>query len=220
MNLPENQKPPGCRGSSCLIISGGSWLAIIGILLGILLLSEGLLTAAGQLIIYGDPIKEADVIAVLSGGGKPRLQEAARLSQEHYAEFILLTETGFITENYGSLSSIEKEQLVEMGVLARNISMTEQHVDNTTDEARAIRKMVNIRGYKSVIIVTDPFHTMRTHLVFEDAFKGTGITVYIHPVRDSWYNAATWWTSPAGWNVTILEYSKLFGYLFESRILR
>jgi uncharacterized SAM-binding protein YcdF (DUF218 family) len=219
MSLPETQKSPGRLGSGCLILSSGSWLVFASILVVSLLFAEGFLTAVGQLIIYSDPIHEADVIAVLSGGGMPRLQEAARLYQEHHADFIILTETGAVTEKFGSLSSIEKNQLEALGVQPRDIFITELHVDSTTDEARVIRKMLNTRGFKSVIIVTDTYHSMRAHLIFDDAFKGNDLTIYIRPVRDDWYNAATWWTSAAGWKATLLEYSKLIAYLFQSRIL-
>jgi uncharacterized SAM-binding protein YcdF (DUF218 family) len=184
-----------------------------------LLLAEGFLTAAGRLLIYSDPLQDSDVIAVLSGGGTPRLQEAARLYQEHQADFIILTETGLVTDKFGSLSSIEKNQLEVMGVQSRDIFITPLQVESTTEEARAIRKLVNTRGFKSVIVVTDTFHSRRAHLIFQDAFKGNNLTIIIRPVRDDWYKAATWWTSLEGWQTTLLEYSKLFAYLFESRIM-
>jgi len=194
-------------------------LILTGALLAALLLGESLLTAAGKILIYADPPHKADAIAVLSGGGEPRLQEAARLYKENLAPYIILTETGLVTQKFGSLSSIEKNQLVDMGVQPRDIFITEIQVDSTTGEARAIRKMINTRGYKSVLVVTDTFHSTRAHLIFEDAFQGNDLIFYIHPLRDDWFNAATWWTSLAGWQTTVLEYAKLISYLVDSRIL-
>jgi len=220
MKIAETERKPGRPGSS-QTFHGLPWLVFIFVLATALLLAEGGLTTAGRLLIYNNPLDkvDADAIAILSGGGTPRLEEGARLYQNHLAPAIILTDTGYITPKYGSLSSIEKNQLVDMGVQPRDILITEVHVDSTADEARAIRKLLNTRGFKSVIIVTDTFHSMRTHLIFDDDFKGNDLTVYIHPLEDDWFNAATWWTSIAGWQTTLLEYSKLFAYLFTSRVM-
>jgi uncharacterized SAM-binding protein YcdF (DUF218 family) len=219
MNPTPVSKPSGCLGRGCFIFTSGSWLILAAGLLVGLFFAEGLLTAAGRLLVYSDASHKADAIAVLSGGGAPRLQEAANLYQEGQAPFIILTETGAVTPHYGPLSGIEKDQLVEMGVQGRDIFITEMLVDSTTDEARVLRKLLNTKGFKSVIIVTDTFHSFRTHLIFQNAFKGNDLTLYVRPVRDDWYTSATWWSTPEGWRTTLLEYSKLFSYLFESRFL-
>jgi uncharacterized SAM-binding protein YcdF (DUF218 family) len=219
MTPSSNPKSSGCLPRGCLAITGGSWLILAIGLLFVFVFAEGLLTAAGRLLIYSDPPHKAETMAVLSGGGTPRLQEAVHLYQEREAPFILLTETGAITPRYGPLSQLEKDQLVEMGVNVRDIMITDTKVDSTTDEAHVIRKELSTHGFKSIIIVTDTFHSFRTHLIFQDAFKGSDFTFYIRPVRDDWYEAATWWTTWEGWQTTLLEYSKLFSYLFETRFL-
>ncbi|MCE1252843.1 MAG: YdcF family protein [Anaerolineae bacterium] len=213
----EGKTPGGC----CAPLSG--FFALTGcfavplLILVLIIIAEFFLTALGGLIIIADPKHEADAIVVLSGGGTPRLQEAVKLRDEKLAVPIILTETGIITENYGSLSQIEKNQLVEMGVDPRDIYITEQHVDSTRDEAHAIYKLMNNQGFKSVIVVTDPYHSLRTRMVFADEFRGQDLTAYIRPVRDSWYNAATWWTSARGWQATLNEYGKLLAYVFFQR---
>jgi hypothetical protein len=66
--------------------------------------------------------------------------------------------------------------------------------------------------------VTDTFHSFRTHLIFQDAFKGNDLTFIIRPVRDDWYLAATWWTSLDGWQTTLSEYAKLITYLITRHL--
>lgn len=178
------------------------------------------LTNLGKFIIHADPMEKVDAIVVLSGGGLPRLKEAAEIYKENKGGFVVLTETGIITDKYGDLSQIEKTQLTEMGVQSRYILITETHVDTTTDEALVVRRLVSKNGFKSIIVVTDTFHTMRTYMIFQDTFKGRDTKIVVRPVRDDWYTAATWWKSLHGWQVTIQEYSKLIGYFFEQRFLK
>ena len=219
MNPPTLSKSRGCLPRIGRVFTGNLWpLLAAGVLVG-MIVAELLFTAAGRLLIYSEPPHQADAIAVLSGGGEPRLQEAFNLYQEKQASVIILTETGSVTAHFGSLSSIEKNQLEEMGVRGGDIFITETVVDSTADEARVIRKMINTRGFKSVIIVTDTFHSFRAHLIFQDAFKGNDLTFYIRPVRDDWYKSATWWTTTEGWQTTLLEYTKLISFLFETRVL-
>jgi uncharacterized SAM-binding protein YcdF (DUF218 family) len=213
---------PGCLSclpqTGCLAVSGSFGIVILLVVASIL--AELALTAVGGLIIIADPEQKVDAIVILSGGGTPRLKEAVRLREEGYATPIILTETGIITENFGSLSEIEKNQLVEMGVTPRDIFITELHVDNTRDEAHVIHKLMNTQGFKSILVVTDPFHSLRTRIIFSDEFRDYGLSAYVRPVRGHWYNAATWWTSIPGWEATINEYARLFAYIFVQRFTR
>jgi uncharacterized SAM-binding protein YcdF (DUF218 family) len=218
MNPDRQQvKPPtGCLPrSGRLTVSGGLGFVI---LLSVILvgLAAGL-TALGGLIIIADPEHKADAIVVLSGGGTPRLAEAVRLRKDKLANAIILTETGTITEDFGKLSAIERNQLVDMGVTPQDIYITEQHVDNTRDEAHVVHKLMNTQHFKSVIVVTDPYHSLRTRIIFTDEFSQDGLTVYVRPVRGHWYSATTWWTSLNGWEVTLSEYARLLAYVFIQR---
>mgnify|MGYP000985858964 CR=1 FL=1 len=213
----ERKAPGGCCAPLGGLFALTGCFTVPLILLVLVIAVEFFLTALGGLIIIADPKHAADAIVVLSGGGTPRLEEAVKLRDEKLAVPIILTETGIVTENFGSLSQIEKNQLVEMGVAPRDIYITEQHVDSTRDEARAIHKLMNNQGFKSVIVVTDPYHSLRTRIVFADEFQADGLTAYIRPVRDHWYNAATWWMSARGWQATINEYAKLLAYVFIQR---
>ena len=174
----------------------------------------------GDLISTSDAAYRSDAIVVLSGGGTPRLQEAARLHLEGLAPFVIITETGGTTDNFGTISDIEKQQLAEYGVSPSKILVTERHVDSTQDEARVIHKLMNSKAFKSIIVVTDPYHCLRTRLIFNDELKKDALVAHIRPVSDSWYKADSWWTSLEGWNVTTSEYTKLVTYYFFQKYVR
>jgi len=194
---------------------GGTAGFFIILLLGVMLL-ELSLTALGAMLIIADPLHEADAVVVLSGGGLERLEEAAKLYEEKYVSWVILTETGASSADFGLYSEIDRIEAVRLGVPVGQIIITEQHVNDTADEARVVRKVAQSRGITSLLVVTDPFHSLRTRLIFRERFSDSDIKVYIRPVRGHWYRSTTWWLSRAGWEATMSEYLRLFYYFIKT----
>ncbi|NPV84628.1 MAG: YdcF family protein [Anaerolineae bacterium] len=216
--MKENDpKQRGCLlRPGCLVLSGtaGSILTVFLLLFGI----EIMLTILGGILIIADPLRQADAAVVLSGGGLGRLEEAARLYEQKYVDWIILTETGKTSPDFGLFSDIDKFELIRLGIPPDQIIITEQHVDDTRDEARVVKKVAQSRNFHSLLVITDPFHSLRTRIIFRDRFRGSDITVYIRPVQGHWYRSSTWWTSRQGWETTLGEYARLFAYFTESRL--
>nr|MBP8858361.1 YdcF family protein [Anaerolineaceae bacterium] len=82
---------------------------------------------------------------------------------------------------------------------------------NETYAALAM-KIAQKRGFQSLIIVTDPFHTFRTRLIFRSVFRDSGIDLYVRPVRNHWYRSTTWWATSQGRQATLSEYIKIIAY--------
>ena len=72
------------------------------------------------------------------------------------------------------------------------------------------------RGY-ATWLVTDPFHTRRTRLCFQEAFRDTGITLSVRPVEGSSYDPEAWWLSTGSIRLTWTEYTKLALHLVGYR---
>jgi uncharacterized SAM-binding protein YcdF (DUF218 family) len=191
----------GCSLTSCLLA------LLVTLSLGYLVL-RGL----GALLIVGDPLKKADAVVALGGGGEWRVIEAVRLIHERYASWLILTEPGEVKPGEGSGSQYFRTTAVENGLSPFAIQITDGVQHSTHDEALAVLRLMEQNNYKSVIVVTDPFHTMRSRLIFRDVFKGSGRTIRIHPVPNHWYRSGTWFLSEQGWEQTFLEYIKLTGY--------
>ena len=211
MEKQDSPKPSGCFGSLTDFI--GKSLAV-GLGLVILLLSlEMIFWAMGGLLIVEDPLEPADAIVALSGG-EDRLAEAARLYEEKYSRTVILTETGeFLPEWNVNYSTLLVAEAVRLGIPTGAITVTEEAASSTFDEARIVRDLMANRGWKSCIVVTDPFHTFRTRLIFREVFEGSGMSVAIKPVTGHWYKSRSWWLSSEGRSATSLEYIKLLGYL-------
>jgi uncharacterized SAM-binding protein YcdF (DUF218 family) len=209
-NTMNTQSKP--RMGCCLGGTAGAFLAVVlGIAAAFLLL-----WAAGGFLIYADPLKNADAVVPLSGGSDlSRLEEAARIYNAKYAKTFIITETGEDMPDLGVLrSTVQRDKLLLLGVPANDIMITERHVNSTYEEARVTMKLLRLKGMTSVIVVTEPYHSMRAHVIFRDVYKNTGIKVIIRPAPSTWYRSKTWWLSSEGWQATIYEYAKLIGYYF------
>jgi uncharacterized SAM-binding protein YcdF (DUF218 family) len=172
-----------------------------------------ILWALGGILIIADPLTVTDAAVILSGGDHTRVIEAAALYQEGFAKQIILTETGILLPEWNATySSVVKLELMNLGIPESAILITEHEVNSTADEARAIWKLMNTHNISSVLVITDPYHSFRTRIIFRDEFKGSSKLFYVHPVRDHWYRSNSWWLSTNGWKATLNEYIKLASY--------
>jgi len=171
------------------------------------------LRGAGAYLIIADDLTPVDAIIIMGGGGEGRMNEALELYNEKYARIIILTETGERIEDFDYLQSFDlRIQLLNNGVPSGNILITESEVTSTLEEAHAVKQLLERRQLSTAIIVTDPFHTKRTSIIFGDVFSGQDIKLYFRPVTPSWYTSRTWFLTADGWKFTILEYIKLLAY--------
>ena len=213
INEPKTQRP-GCFIGS--FFHGSRGIACLGsaILCGIAA-AYLFLWAMGGFLIVSNPLVHSDAVVVLSGGGDlMRLDEAVKIYKAKYAPLLILTETGEIVPSLNvDYSAVMRENAMNQGVAPGDITITEKTVSSTYEEARVTYKLLRKNGMKSVIVVTDPFHSRRAQIIFDDVFKSSGIKTTIHPVSADWYRASTWWLSSSGRRDTLLEYSKMVGYL-------
>jgi uncharacterized SAM-binding protein YcdF (DUF218 family) len=192
-----------------IVISVGAALVVLAA--STILIMRGM----GYFLVVRDPLKTADAVAVLSGGGPERVEYASQLVTEKYGRKLILTETGEMDPTTGSkVSTTMSKQAAEDGVKRGQHFFAGKHVDSTLDEARAVLKLAQTRNWKSIIVVTDTFHSRRTKLLFNDVFKDSDIAVRINPVDlpGYWYQPSSWWTTPAGRRATINEYLSLGWY--------
>jgi len=171
------------------------------------------LRGAGAYLIIADDLTPVDAIIIMGGGGEGRMNEALELYNEKYARIIILTETGERIEEFDYLQSFDlRIQLLNNGIPSGNILITESEVTSTLEEAHAVKQLLERRQLSTAIIVTDPFHTKRTSIIFGDVFSEQDIKLYFRPVTPSWYTSRTWFLTADGWKFTILEYVKLLAY--------
>ncbi|MBI9045434.1 MAG: YdcF family protein [Anaerolineaceae bacterium] len=202
----HNQKDPSDLKSEGLL-SCRSLLAFgSAIILGVAGLAL-ILRVMGSFLIISEPLDSADALVILSGGEKTRIDEAVLIFQDQYTDHIIITETGVEIPDWGtSYSSLMKFELIQSGIPENAIMVTDIQVQTTYDEAIATKELLQSKNMDSLIIVTDPFHTRRTKMIFNQILAGSNIETIIRPVRNHWYNSKTWWFTSTGRKATIREF--------------
>ncbi len=172
------------------------------------------LPLVGNFLIVADPLEPADAVVVLGGGERGRVAHAALLFNQSYADWFVVTNMPFDTPgvrlSYGELM---KQEAIWQGVTEQYVLIIPGIVETTYDEAIAMQGLAQEREWRSLIVVTDPFHTRRARMAFREAFKGSGIAVAVRPVNEHWYRADAWWRSRGGLRMTWTEYAKLVLHL-------
>ncbi len=211
---PKNFPQSGEKRTSCVNSIGGCTGLILIAVAGLVLLYF-ILIGLGSYLVVSDPLQPANAIVVLSGD-MSRMVETASLFKDQYADWVILTETGQPSDN-GEIEtpSTQAKRLdaLHEGIPEESILITSVRSSSTLDEAKAVLSLLQSKYLTSCIVVTDPFHSRRTRKVFNDVFRGSGITVMVHPVTDHWYHARTWYLSWQGWDTTVREYAKYISYL-------
>jgi uncharacterized SAM-binding protein YcdF (DUF218 family) len=171
------------------------------------------LRVIGAYLIVADDLEQMDAVVVLSGGGLSRREEGTKLFKEKYAKTFVLTETGETVSDLGvNYSTVLKQEAIQMGIPDDAILITQEHANNTLEEAIAVKKLLENSELISAVVITDPFHTRRARMIFQDVFQDTGIDIKVRPVIGSWYRSDTWFASNRGWEATIQEYLRIIGY--------
>lgn len=174
-------------------------------------------TMAGAFLVRKDPLKSADALAILSGGGGERLEYGAGLYHDGIARRLILTLTDETTEDADtSLAFRNLETLSSIyNIPKTRILITRKTSTSTYEEAQAILVVSDKKGWESIVVVTDSFHSRRTGMIFDQVFEGSGIQVGIQPVDvpGYWYKPMIWWWDSESRNATISEYGKIIYFL-------
>jgi uncharacterized SAM-binding protein YcdF (DUF218 family) len=194
-------------------------LASIPLVLAILFLAHGLwLPLAGRFLVVADPLQPADAVVPLGGGGVGRVAQAAALLDEGYATWLVATNAEIDLPGIrSSHSDLIRQEAQWQGVPPERILVAPGVVETTYEEALAVRALAQEQGWRSLLVVTDPYHTRRARLTFRAVLRGTGTTVAVRPVENAQYDPEAWWQSVDGLRETWTEYAKLALYLLGYR---
>jgi uncharacterized SAM-binding protein YcdF (DUF218 family) len=178
------------------------------------------LTQLGSLLIYQDKITPADAIFVLGGGKKERVVQGIDLYKKQFGGWMLFTGEP-LEPLYGPPThwAFEAQKLaVSEGIpMDRTIPITNSY--STFDDATLSRGVCLNKHFKSLIVVSEPYHTRRSHYVFNKVFRNSGIKVMIYPVQKSWFKKDRWWKSKEGFWAVNIESQKFIYYLFKGLII-
>lgn len=194
----------------------GCLIFLLVILVVFILVWVGLI-GAGAYLIVGDRVKPVDAIVVLSGDEGDRVEEAIKWYEKGYGKYFVITKTH--TEDIGEGQTYSEKLMriaIDAGVPADSMFVTTGEASSTIEEAMAVKVLANQRKITSILVITAPYHTRRTQMIFNREFKDSEIKVLVHPVEDSWYKPHTWYFSSQGWRQTLAEYASLLLIWFNA----
>ncbi len=206
MSERENQSPKPRKGKSGL--TGCS--IILAVLLAIPLLIVLVyfsLVAVGAILIVSDPIEPVDAVVILSGDAGDRLGMAVEMLERGYVRNLVITNTNRMANRRLA------REAEHAGFARESIFITDLAVDSTLDEARAVMQFARDKGWSDFMVVTDPYHSFRTRVIFRNEMRGSGITIYVRPVVGHWFRSSTWFTYREGWRFVFLEVAKMANYM-------
>lgn len=163
-----------------------------------------------------DAIKKADAIVTVSGGDNDaRIRKTIELYKEGWAPYIIYS--GAAAEGDVSNAAAMRNISVKTGIPKSRIFIEEKSV-NTKENAEFTSKIIKDKGYKSIILVTSPYHQRRTMNQFK-AELGNDFEIINQSANDEDWRKKGWWEDERGRFLTIGELGKIiFNYMQSWRI--
>src|SRR5882724_3282030 len=167
-------------------------LLVALLLLGIYLVRHPLLRFAGEQLIEEDPLEKSDAIVILSGDNfyADRATQAAEVFRQGLAPLVVAS--GVRLRPYAGNSELMTHDLIERGVPKEKIIPFPHDADNSKEEAQALRKLLQQKNWKKVIVVTSNYRTRRAKYIVSKIF-GDAITVSMASARDGDFDPANWY---------------------------
>ena len=174
---------------------------------------ELILNQLENYLISGKPPKPAEVIVILSGDDMAdRVVFGTRLYKMGYGKKIIMSGGPYYWNT--TCAKIMRKHAIYLGVSEDEIFMEEKSMTTYENAKHTLLIIVN-QGFESALVVTSPYHTRRTRIIFEQLFhdKDIDLRVCAFPLVIS--NPKSWWKDEVMTRFLVNEYLKLiWHYLF------
>lgn len=187
----------------------------------LLFIAAGLFLSAGRLVTHEDPLEHADAIYVLGGTWALRWLEGADLVRDGYSAQIVLSpgdrEIGEkVLAGRGTPIprpiDIQRQLMIERAHLpASAIQIVPGELDNTAQEADAIKPLVAANHWRSLIVITDRSTTRRGGYALRRVL-GPDVKIIMRASRYDEYKPGAWWTTRPMFRMTFYEFPKMVAY--------
>ncbi len=230
--MARGEEPAGSRRAGPTERRGGCLRSCLSLLILaaaaaviLWLVAPPLLTAGARWLIVEDPLERADAAVALSGGDGERLHASLALFRQGKADAILIVGPDqpllriYTGEDSLSQGEAKRRILLRRGVPPEKVILA-LGANSTLDEAQAALREARARGFRSLVIVTDPFHTRRARATFRYVFRNEPVRIaaYHLPPDRSQFRAEKWWTRERDTMAVLTEWVKTVFYAWNHRI--
>lgn len=145
------------------------------------------------------------VVAISGGNTEVRANYAGQIVSQGVAKNLLFSGAN-ADPNVISDALTMRSAAKKMGISDQKITL-EENARNTEENARFSAQIIKEKGWKSIILVTSPYHQRRAFLEFKRALEGLDIEIHNAPAKiDPDWRGRTWFLSPRGWYLTMSEF--------------
>jgi uncharacterized SAM-binding protein YcdF (DUF218 family) len=179
------------------------WLSIGTLLLLYIVILFSLFI--NELQVATDEITYADAIVVLTGG-TGRVEEGLRLFREGRGGYLILSGVGETSTLDTIFPGRDLKTTVDTSKIILDIESR-----RTLDNAFNVKKIVEDKGLKSLILVTSNYHMKRAFTLFSWTIYGD-VKLYKHPVRGPNFKDQEWWQNQKSMKLVTSEFFKFIWF--------
>jgi uncharacterized SAM-binding protein YcdF (DUF218 family) len=194
-------------------------LAFIVIYMLIAYFHAPILTGMGKYLVVAHSPEKSDLIVCLMGSNVERGLSTADAYKMEFAPRIFITSetppdgASVLMErglNYPENKDLLLMLLKGLGVPRDALLISDQSAGSLFEEAELVKKVVEERGYRSIIVITSPTHSRRAWLTLRKVFRGDeNIRILVIPSTYSNFKPEDWWKKGPYSQEVIAEYGKL-----------
>jgi uncharacterized SAM-binding protein YcdF (DUF218 family) len=184
-------------------------------------LAAAAMVGAGRLVAHEDPLEHADAIYILGGSWVQRWLEATDLYHEGYAPHIVFSrdrvddatrELARRGVRLPSAADVGRDTMIRsLKVPADAVEVLPTSVDNTAQEADAIRSVALEHQWRRLIVITDRASTRRAGFAMRRVL-GSDIDVIMRAPRFDSFRPSRWWATRPDFRSVFYEGPKLLAY--------
>jgi len=166
------------------------------------------------LVVTEDPAP-SDVIVVLGGESGHRILKAIELYKNGYAPRIAITGPAAEFEEFEPAPYKRWLDLLERRGVPRDSIDFVAPSFSTYDDAMLCREYFEENGFRSALVVTDPYHTRRADWVFDRMNADREWDLRTIACDQQWFAPRYWWRDERQFLWVMTEYMKLSYYVFS-----
>jgi uncharacterized SAM-binding protein YcdF (DUF218 family) len=181
----------------------------------VVMLAIGAWYNVGRYLDVSSAPQQADAILVMGGegGAFARTRHAVRLYEEGYAPVVVLSGGSLAGAGIACTSTaLSLEAATALGLPEAAILLAPE-AQSTLDEARNVRALAEQEGWRSLLLVTDRFHTRRSQQTMVALLPDAVIRA--SAPDDPLYNVTRWWANERSLVLSVNEIMKLGFYWIE-----
>ena len=114
-------------------------------------------------------------------------------------------------------SEFKKSFLLKENIPSNNI-LLEDKSTSTLEEAKYSLGILKKYNIKSIILITNDYHSRRAYNVFEKIYKNSGIKIISCPAKSKEINIKEWWKDNYSSEIYFMEILKTIWYFVKHKI--